>query len=394
MQNNSTKRDISLQQALSGADEGQSIDTEDLLQILAKEALGESESLSSTPISEGIERYLEAHETELANSTLQNERGKLSYFVEFCNCNDIDDWNTVTGREIEEYRVWRRDESSELVDHLSRTTMRDEMLLIRKLTRYLESINAVPEGTSGLVRVPTLPKNEDVRDIELESDRLDAILSHLKKYEYATIEHVTWLLLSKTGRRPSCVRSLDCDDLHLDQEEPYIAFRHRPDETELKNGQESETNLNIQSEETVRILQDYLETKRPTTTDKYGRQPFLASSQGRLALSSIRRYVYKWTRPCMVAGECPHGRSKESCVALETANDASKCPSSKPPYALRHGHFTQMLREGISASLLGDRGDVSEEILLKHYDESSQEDKRKIRRGVLEKLDTEGGAYV
>jgi integrase len=272
--------------------------------------------------------------------------------------------------------------------------MRDEMLLVRKVIRYLESIDAVAAGTTGKVKIPTLPKNEDVRDIELEPERLEAILSYLEKYEYATVEHVTWLLLAKTGRRPSCIRSLDCEDLNLEGDETYVSFRHRPDETPLKNGSESETDLNIRSDTAVQTLRDYLANKRPETTDEHGRRPLLASHYGRLSTSSIRRYVYKWTRPCMITGECPHGRSKESCEALESHNDASKCPSSKPPYALRHGHFTQMLRKGVSNSLLSDRGDVSEGILDKHYDECTREDKRKIRREVLDELDTNGGAYA
>lgn len=47
------------------------------------------------------------------------------------------------------------------------------------------------------------------------------------------------------------------------------------------------------------ILDDYVAHKRPDVTDEHGREPLLATGRGRLSKSTIRKYVYKWSRPCV-----------------------------------------------------------------------------------------------
>lgn len=108
----------------------------------------------------------------------------------------------------------------------------------------------------------------------------------------------------------------------------------------------------------------------------------------------MRRYFYKWARPWVITGECPHDRSQDECEAMGSLNNASKCPSSLPPYATRHGYFTEMRRKGYPLELLSERGDVSREILEKHYDERTEDEKRELRRELLAKIETQGRAYV
>jgi site-specific recombinase XerD len=353
----------------------------------------DEESLKPLAIDDGIEQYLESISSEVADSTQRQHRTKLRFLQEYFDQIEVDDWNDVDGRVVEQYQTWRRNESSDQVDQLSRTTMRDDMIIVRSTIRYLEKINAVSPGLSDSVRVPSLDGNEDVRDIELEPERAERILAHIAKYEYASVEHVVWLLHCGTGRRPGCLHALDCEDLHLNIDEPYIKFQHREDETRLENGSKSETMVNI-TDGMAEVLRDYLEDCRSDAVDEYGRRPLLTVGGGRLGKSSIRRYFYKWSRPCAVTGKCPHDRSPDECEAASSLNEASGCPSSLPPYAARHGHITEMRRMGCPTALLSERCDVSEEILEKHYDERSDEERRNLRRKTFDEMETEGGGYL
>lgn len=246
-------------------------------------------------------------------------------------------------------------------------------------------------------RDPNLGQEDGVRNINLEPDRVESILEYLDRYEYATRHHVVWVFFTHTGRRPGGLYALDLEDLKLDQEDPYIEVRHRPDETELKNGDAGETEIHI-TNDVAQIFRDYIEHNRVDVQTHNNRRPFLTTSHGRLSTSSIRKYIYKFSRPCVVTGECPHDRDIEACEAAQSNNNASSCPSSKPPYALRHGYITSKLREGAPTKTISGRSDVSEKTLEKHYDERDEQQKRKLRQQILEELREDqgqkGGGYL
>jgi integrase len=258
------------------------------------------------------------------------------------------------------------------------------------LRDYLESIEAVEDKLSNKVAVPEVSADDEVRDIELEPERANRILDYLEKYHYASREHVVWLLHCETGRRPGGIHSLDLDDYHNESEQPYLEFRHRPDETRLKNDHNGETDVNI-CEAICEVLDDYIRDSREDVTSDNGRRPLLTTRNGRLSKSAMQKYVYKWSRPCEITGECPHNRKIDECAGAESAEVASKCPSSCSPYALRHGYITEMRRQSAPRALLSDRCDVSEEVLEKYYDERSIEERREVRRDVLDEI---GGGYV
>ncbi|NHN64384.1 site-specific integrase [Haloarcula sp. JP-Z28] len=260
---------------------------------------------------------------------------------------------------------------------------------------FLENIEAVPRGLKEKIHIPTLNGDEGVRNIEFDADRLERILEHLEKYEYASREHVVWVFHSHTGRRPGAIHSLDVEDLHLNCEDPYLELHHRPEETSLKNGKKGEDEIGL-SKRVVQIFKDYIQDNRIEVTTAAGRRPFLTSKYGRLSKSTMRRYIYKWSRPCEIGVECPHDCNIETCEAATSDDCASKCPSSRPPYALRHGYITQMLRDGAPKPFLSDRCDVSEEIIDDTYDERGSSEKRELRQELLDELrdDQSGGGYL
>jgi len=58
-----------------------------------------------------------------------------------------------------------------------------------------------------------------------------------------------------------------------DNKKPYIELRHRPEETELKNGDAGETEMYI-SGGIAQIFKDYIETNRIDVLTDNGREPF------------------------------------------------------------------------------------------------------------------------
>lgn len=352
-------------------------------------------NLQPCAVEDGIDRFLEQKSGAVTESTIAEYRAELRRFAEFLQSRQITDFTDLDGRTIDAYRRWRRHDSSDEVDQLSPKTVRDTMYLVRNLVRYLESIDAVRPGLSDSVQIPDLSDDDGVRETDLAAERVADIREHLRQFEYASLEHVVWELFVETGRRTGGLLALDVGDVHLDGDEPCLKFVNRPPETRLKNGQQSEGRAAIQSD-VADILSDYLETTRPDVTDESGREPLLATTHGRPAESTLRRYVYKWTRPCHLGAPCPHDRDPATCDAAGPTNAASHCPSSRSPHSIRHGYISELRREAFPIALLSDRVDASEETIRRHYDESSSDDRLDIRRDMLEQHrdGKNGGGYL
>lgn len=334
---------------------------------------------------EAVEKFLANEQSELAPNTLSEYERELTRFADFCDRNGVEDSTEFDGRVLHDFKIFRRDEAHDGDEPLSNKTMRDEMYLFRKFLRFLESIDAVQSQLHTKIEIPSLDPGEGERDIEFSSEELKAILAHLEKFEYATREHAVWVLFAATGRRPSGLRALDCDDVHLDEENPYIEFHHREgeeDETRLKNKKSSENTISL-SDCAAETLQDYIDTQR-ISIEENDRSPLLTTIHGRLSDSCLRKYVYKWSRPCVIGNGCPEDRNQKECEATASSDCAVKCPASKPPVALRHGYISNLRRQGVSLHAISDRCDVSEDIIEKHYSELSEEERRELRRKELE----------
>lgn len=372
--------------------------SEELKRLLEQTDLAQLGEITPTldPISpgDGIDRFLERKETEIRPVTVEEYRNKLGYFQQFCEIRNLDNLNELDGRFLDEYQRWRRKDSHNQSEPLSNKTMQDDMYLLQDFIGFLEEIEAVKENLSNKIRIPTLGETEGIRDIDIAANRVEKVLGYLHSYHYASREHVVWAFHAHTGRRPGGLYALDVCDVHLDGNDPYVDINHRPDETPLKNGKEGESEVGL-SGEVPQIFRDYIAQQRIDVTTDSGRRPFLTSTQGRLSKSTMRRYFYKWSRPCAIGDSCPHDKTPETCGAAQSADDASGCESSRPPYALRHGYISQRLQEGLPAHVLSDRCDVSEEIIEKHYDERDETEKRELRQQVLEEFQEErDGGYL
>jgi hypothetical protein len=133
------------------------------------------------------------------------------------------------------------------------------------------------------------------------------------------------------------------------------------------------------------VLDDYIETNHPHVKDDHGRMPLLGTRNGRAHRTTLMQNIYTLTRPCHYSNECPHGRSRDECEATTNAH-ASKCPSSVSPHAIRRGSITAHRNANVPKDVASDRMDVSGEVLDKHYDMATPDQKRKRRSEFLDQI--------
>lgn len=324
-----------------------------------------------------LDLYIADRENSVSQATIYSHRSRLGHFVRWCNDEaDISNLNVLSGRQLHEFRVWRRMEGD-----LSPATEKTQMDTLRVFIKWLESIDGVEQDLHTKVLSPNLTGDDNIRDEMLSSERADRILKYLKKYEYASRPHVILTLMWHTMMRVGEIHALDCSDYHPAKQS--LEVLHRPDTgTTLKNQTRGERFVAL-SDEVCGLLDDWLEHTRPSATDDHGREPLITTPQGRAHTTTLRGDCYRYTRPCVVTGECPHGREIEGCGATEY-DEASRCPSVESPHALRRGGITHALQEGWPMKAVGDRANVSEKVLSMHYDSRSEEEKMEQRRDYLD----------
>jgi len=313
--------------------------------------------------------YLKHKETEYSPKTIRTHRYRTKYFIQWCDENDIDNLNELSGRDLQNYRLWLDDEAD-----LSKISLNQQLSTIRVFLKWAASIEAVPADLFEKLMVPRVKPEEERREETLDSENAQAILEYLETYHYASVKHAVIALLWETGIRLGAANSLDLKD--FDPETERIDLVHRPDQgTQLKNGKQGERPIAITSE-LASLLEGYVSNNRNELTDEHGREPLITSRQGRMHHTSIRRLVYQVTAPCYRNESCP------GC----TENGDEKCPEAVSPHAIRRGSITHFLTQDVPEDVVGDRMNVSRDVLEKHYDKRSEEVKLEQRRAYLNNL--------
>jgi site-specific recombinase XerD len=313
-----------------------------------------------------LELFLKYKEAELADASIKGHDYRLRHFVRWCHEQGIENLNTFTGRQLHEYRLWRRDDGD-----LNKVSEKTQMDSLRSFVRWLEAVDGVEQDLSEKVLSPTITADENSRDVMLNSEQAASVLSHLEKYEYARPQHVALTLMWHTMMRVGGVHAMNVDDYNADEQ--YMKVRHRPDtDTPIKNKGDGERLVAL-SDDIYELLDGWLENKRPDTTDDHGRKPLLASREGRLQKMTLRME------------ECPHDRDPGDCEATER-DAASKCPSSVSPHAIRRGSITHSLNSDMPDRVVSDRANVSPKVIEQHYDRRTEQERMEQRRDYLDNL--------
>ncbi|MFB6072854.1 MAG: site-specific integrase, partial [Halobacterium sp.] len=101
-------------------------------------------SLEPIDAETALELYLADKENELSEASLKGHKYRLGHFVRWCNeVEAIQNLNTLTGRQLHEYRLWRRDDGD-----LNKVSEKTQMDTLRVFIRWLESIDGVEQDLS------------------------------------------------------------------------------------------------------------------------------------------------------------------------------------------------------------------------------------------------------
>jgi site-specific recombinase XerD len=325
--------------------------------------------------------YLNARKREVSKSTLDGYHYRLKHFIRWCQeVEGIDNMNTLSGRDLQRFKTWRREDGG-----LKPITLQGQLDALRIFIRWCGSIDAAEDGLHEKfdALMPELSKTDEQSDTIIDIEDAEMLLKYQRKFEYASRPHVIFEILWHTGIRLGALHSLDIDD--YDDEAERIELKHRPKEgTPLKNGDEGERMIALNAD-VCRVIEDWIEHHRHEVRDQYDRRPLLTSRNGRMNTSSIRDTIYRATRPCQYADECPKGRDINECEATQYPN-YSKCPANVSPHDIRRGSITHFLTEDIPEQVVSDRMNVGQEVLDKHYDKRSEEVKVEQRRDYLNNI--------
>lgn len=339
-----------------------------------------SDNLEAISPEHAVDLYLDARRDDAADWTIRSHKSRLRPFKEWCEEKGIENMNALNGRDLYEYRVWRREGnySKSKVDELAPKSLKTQLSTLRAFLRFCQTIEAVPEDLYLKVPIPNLSHGDEVSDSKIVPERVPPILDYITTYHYASRDHVVTLLLWHCGARSGGIRALDLQDVELDGAEPIVRFVHRPEsDTPLKNEEQSER-ANRVSGRVARILEDYIADKRRDRVDDHGRDPLVTTSHGRISISSIRNTIYRVTRPCWIGDECPHDKDPNSCE-WNTYHACSKCPSTRSPHDFRKARVTKFRNDGVSKGVVSDELDASGDILDKHYDRANQRQRAQRR---------------
>lgn len=327
-----------------------------------------------------VEEFLEMKAPEVSDSTIQNLRYRLKQFRLWTDEAGIDDMRELDGRDCEKWKLARSSSG------LAPITMRHHMRTFRQFVRWCGVVGYCKPDLHELVRVPAVKKADRRSEDSITYERANRIKSYLTKIEYSSRQHIIFGLLWHTAMRTGSARALDVDDVkHADDGTMYLAVRHRPEtDTPLKLAKEGERNITIGDAELASAIEDWIQHKRPSVEDDYGREPLIATNQGRVSRSTLRIDIYQATHPCMI-DNCPHGENPERCDYV-SHDKAGGCPSAVGPHAIRRSSITSHLNQGVPKEILSERASVNVDTLTEHYDVRTQEQARTTRQGYVDDL--------
>lgn len=326
-----------------------------------------------------VELYLDDKQLEARASTIRSHRSRLGNFVRWCDKRDIVNCNELTGRLVHQYRVWRRNDGD-----LNPVSVKTEMDTLRVFIRWLGTIDGVDPDLHHKVRSPDVTPDQNSRSVMLDEEYAEEMLAYLEKFEYATRHHVVLSLLWHSMLRIGSLRAVNLED--YDREEQFLAIVDRPDTgTPIKNGKSGQRLVSLSGEMCI-VLNDYIRVHRIDNDDQHGRDPLITTGRGRISESAIRTYCYKFTRPCKIGQDCPHGMEEEECEAASATDHASKCPSSLSAHPFRRGGITHYLANDVPEATVSKRANVNPDVIEQHYDQRTAKEKMEQRRQYLDNI--------
>jgi site-specific recombinase XerD len=133
-----------------------------------------SDDLEPLGPAEALELYLNGRD-ELSAQTAEGQQYRLRAFAQWCDAEGIPNLDSLSGRDLYQYRVWRRD-GDYSGEELAAATLRGDMATLRAFLQFCTSIDGVREGLFEQVPLPTPEAGGEVSDTTLDADRAVEIL--------------------------------------------------------------------------------------------------------------------------------------------------------------------------------------------------------------------------
>jgi site-specific recombinase XerD len=271
--------------------------------------------------------FLDHNETECTESTVRTHRYHTNEFVAWCEENDVDNLNDLTGRDLQALRLWRKEE-----DDINLVTLNNYMCSLRVFIKWCGSIEVVPENLYDKVMMPRVSPDDQQAEETLDAETATEILAYLSTVHHASVEHAMLGLLWGPGTRIGAANGLDVDDVDLAEEQLQLV--HRPGEgTTLKNGSGGERPIAIAAD-FADVLDAYIERLRKDVPDDRGRgpQPRMAECPGRRAGSCTKRpHRVSGTNPARTVREINEAGWDQSgysrYISTSRSSITVKCPS-------------------------------------------------------------------
>ena len=330
-------------------------------------------------ISEAIELYIRRNRPNWRGETERTYRRNLGDFEEFAAENGIETVDELERWEVGYFTDYLLDQD------YARVTVSGRQKTARTWLKYLESQGIVDFGFHLAIETITTTDEEETSDQQLDPESARRLLSFSRESAAGrgTRRHTVLEVFWHVGCRSSGLRALDIEDY----ENGVLEFRNRPkSDTRLKGGTKHERNV-VLSETPRKILELYLARERIEKRDEYGRKPLFTTVRGRPSRSTVRGWMYLATQPCMYT-ECPHSRRRPNCEYVERTH-ASKCPSTRPPHAIRRGSITWQRNLGFDAETVAQRVSATPNTIRRYYDKPDLGDELERRRAETEQIDIE-----
>ncbi|MEA5408591.1 site-specific integrase [Haloarculaceae archaeon H-GB2-1] len=177
---------------------------------------------------EAVERWLDKRSIELRDQTVETHQYRLKLFADWCEENEIETMDQLTGWDVDTYETDRRSIATQI-------TLSKELGTLKNFLEWAEGIGVLSEGVAEVVDPPKMPADPSSNVKLAPSDATTLIEFYRSSDERASRSHALLELVWFTGARVGGIRSLDVRDYFSDEQ--YVRFVHRPESgTVLKKG--------------------------------------------------------------------------------------------------------------------------------------------------------------
>lgn len=318
-----------------------------------------------TTIEEIIDLFLAVNRQDWSGGTPRTYKTSLAKFSDYLQQADVRYVGDLDRNIAGNYVRWLTSEG------YSKPTINNYSGDASRLLEELDRQGLVPPGIQVAIDPPTLDDEEASSDNMLAPDIVQNLLQYYRNDDraYGTRAHALLEVIWDVMCRRLGVIALDVRD--YDPDEGTLTFRHRPDTgTRLKDGKNHERMVKL-SGTVNEVLDYYRRCERHQVRDEHGRQPLFASRQGRPSKGTVTSWCYQLTQPC-VAVDCPHGEHPPDCDYRQR-DQASKCPTSEGPHAIRRGAITWWRNMGASKEWVAHRAASTPRVIMRYYDKPDLE---------------------